>query len=614
MCCASLFQSGCKSPAEYRVEADKVAAGIITAKQQQALGRTEDFTIERPSDIFRRRLLTDQNLPYSGPASFGADALEKIEHWPEKDYPKAQPSLDPIVLLEKATVVKLSLIQALQIGARNSFQYQSHKEDVFLTALDLDLERNEFRNIFTGEVRNLISTDLTGDRTVSGAETGAKLDLSRKFQNGAEFTTNLAMDLASLLTANGASSFGIAGDASIEIPLLRGSGRHIAREPLTQAERNVIYAIWEFERFKRTFAVDIAAEYLSVLQQLDRVRNAEDNYRSLMASARWSRRLANAGRRPEIEVDQAVQRELGARDGWISTVESYKRSLDAFNNLLSLPTDAQIELDRAELGNLTAPALKIMDEITRDQTQPTDSPIAPADAVVELVAPSREDAGPLEMDEDVAIRLALDSRLDLRTAIGGVYDAQRAVVIAADGLRAELTVLGSAGAGDRRTVGTATSDDADLRIDKGAYSALLTLDLPFERTEERNLYRASYIALERAVRDVQILEDSIKLEIRNKLRDMLEARESLKIQAQSVIVAEKRVKSSQLFLEAGRAEIRDLLEAQDSLLAAQNGLTSAAVSYRVAELELQRDLGLLEVDAKGLWREMSPEEINNVKN
>jgi outer membrane protein TolC len=46
-----------------------------------------------------------------------------------------------------------------------------------------------------------------------------------------------------------------------------------------------------------------------------------------------------------------------------------------------------------------------------------------------------------------------------------------------------------------------------------------------------------------------------------------------------------------LFLEAGRAAMRDLLEAQDALLSAQNGLTSAAVGYRVAELELQRNIG-----------------------
>ncbi|MFW6337052.1 MAG: hypothetical protein ACOC3G_07975, partial [Phycisphaeraceae bacterium] len=59
----------------------------------------------------------------------------------------------------------------------------------------------------------------------------------------------------------------------------------------------------------------------------------------------------------------------------------------------------------------------------------------------------------------------------------------------------------------------------------------------------------------------------------------------------------------------GRAEIRDVLEARESLISARNALTSALVDYRVAELELQRDLGVLEVGADGLWRELSPDTL-----
>ena len=53
------------------------------------------------------------------------------------------------------------------------------------------------------------------------------------------------------------STLGLVADASISIPLLGGSGADINTESLTQAERNVIYALWEFERYKRTFAVSV---------------------------------------------------------------------------------------------------------------------------------------------------------------------------------------------------------------------------------------------------------------------------------------------------------------------------------------------------------------------
>ncbi len=63
---------------------------------------------------------------------------------------------------------------------------------------------------------------------------------------------------------------------------------------------------------------------------------------------------------------------------------------------------------------------------------------------------------------------------------------------------------------------------------------MLTLDLPFERTAEAVAYRNRFIELEQAVRNVQKLEDTVKNEIRNRLRELFEARQTLLIQAQAV--------------------------------------------------------------------------------
>ncbi len=612
-----LFQFGCRSATNYRVNADKAALKIIKQKQKQALGVSRTFNIERPSNILRRRLMMEQNLPYASEASLGADQLKPILYWPEKDYPQKKFSFDPNYcgpnfLLEEGKPLRLPLMEALQVGARNSFDYQTQKEDVFRTALDLNLEHDEFRHAFNGQVDSLFSSDLTGEKAVDGVETSGTFSLGKKLKSGAELTTSLAIDLANLLTMGGASSIGIVGDASLSIPLLRGAGKHIIAEPLKQAERNVVYSIYEFERFKKTFAVNIAKEYLAVLRQLDQVKNSEENYRRLIASARRVSRLSEAGRLPEIQVDQTLQDELRARNRWISASQSYKRSLDSFKNLLGLPPDAHIELDRAELEQLAAslneaPAPGAQDK-NKNENDLKKEKFSSIDELISLMQPDKKNAGPLEMNESLAIKLGLDNRLDLRITQGKVYDAQRAVIAKADALGAELTFLGTAEFGEGRSISSADLEDAKLRTDKGTYSALLSLDLPFERTAEQNAYRKSFISLERAVRDVQILEDDIKLDIRNTLGDLLESRESLQIQSMSVAVAQKRVNSINLFLEAGRAQIRDLLEAQEALLSAQNGLTAAIINYRMAELELQRDMGVLQIDEKGLWQEYTPKE------
>ena len=598
-----LIQSGCRTPIEHRQEADRIASIIIAGKQKEALGKTEPLRVERPSDILRRRLLEQQNLAYSSEASLGTDKLTPIEHWPEPNYPEATFSDNLHKLaIEPNKPVRLSLVQALQVGASNSLEYQSRKEDVFRTALSLDLTRNNFRNIFSAEA----DSDLTTDTSDTELGSGAAVGVSRSLRSGVDLSGAMAISLVKLLSHSGASTLGLTTDASISIPLMRGSGEHIAAEPLTQAERNVIYELWDFERYKRTFAVSIARSYFNVLRQMDNVSNAEDNYRSSVASARWSRRRADAGRIPEIEVDQALQRELSARNSWISAQEQLKSTLDSLKNTLGLPVDAWIEVDPNDLVQMRRRAEEVLEQMRATSQREVSETAPPADAPVDLVQASYEDAGPLEIAESEALNLAFENRLDLKVANGEVYDSQRQVVVAADSLRAGLTLGGTARISDNDDVG-------GIRFDRGTYRALLTLDLPIERTRERNDYRNSLIDLERATRSVQSLEDQIKLAIRSELRNLLESRESLKIQAQSVVVAEKRVRSTTLFLDAGRTEIRNLLEAQDSLLAAQNGLTRAVVDYRITELEFQRDLGLLDVNEQGLWREFTPEVIKDAK-
>ena len=617
---AIMAAGGCRSPGDYRREADRVAYDVITRKQAEALGRTEPFTIETPAETLRRRLLLDQHLPFAAEASLGAGALEPIKEWPHDDYLEKQAVEDPLAdSFSNDEDLQLTLNDALQIAAGESREYQTQKENVFEAALRLDLERDAFRRTWSGVLEGLFEADAAQDviidsqgnterQTVSGLEYGGVLELSQRFKDGITFTGLIGLDLVSLLTQNRLFSRGVFADVTISIPLLRGAGQFVVTEPLTQAERDVVYAIYQFERFKREFAVRIADDYLGVLQQRDQVRNAEENYRRLVASTRRARRLADAGRLPEIQVDQSRQDELRARDRWVSAVELYERRLDAFKLTLGLPVDAALELDDTALAALADRA----EEFLPTEEQPhREGPAPAADAPITLVAPGRGRAGPYELDETEAILVAFDHRLDLRVAVGRVNDAQRSIAVAADQLRADFTLLGTGSAGARRNLSSVALDNARLLPRDGVYSALLSLDLPLERTAERNAYRLSLIRLEQAVRNLQELEDRIKLDIRNRLSELLEARESIQIQQLAVTVAKRRVDSTNLFLEAGRAEIRDVLEAQEALVSAQNALTAALVDYRIAELALQRDSGVLAVNEKGLWQEYVPTEEGN---
>jgi outer membrane protein TolC len=577
----------------HRKRVDQRAYNIVHEKQQIALGRTEPFTVEAPADALRRRLLLSQDLPYAFKASLGSEFLPPVPHWPEP-----RPMADTNLVPAMPPILVLTLNDALQVAARNSREYQGQKEDVFRAALNLDLERDQFRASFAALISGFYRYD--GSQSDADASESVGLNTSagmaQNLMNGSSFALRLGWDLVQLLEPENFTSRSVFGDASISIPLMRGAGRHIAAEPLLQAERDVTYAIYDFERFKRSFAVTVANEYLGVLQSADQVRNAEENYRGLIASTRRARRLLDAGDLPPIQVDQSIQDELNARNRWISARESQTAALDSFKALLGLPVDATVELDHREFEKLASFARRITERATVIDVE---EEIPPADAAIELQEPSAAGAGPFEIEPEQAIQIAFRNRMDLRIAEGRVSDAQRGVVVAADRLRTELTLFGTA-----RVTG---EDLGDLSLDQGDYSALLALELPLERTAEAIAYRSSYLQLQEAVRGLQALEDAIKQDVRQRLRTLREARETLRIQALSVELARRRVRGADLNLQAGRVEIRDLLEAQEDLLSAQNALTSAAVDYRLAELELQRDLDILEVAADGLWKEFNPE-------
>ncbi|MBN2418330.1 MAG: hypothetical protein JXL81_03015, partial [Deltaproteobacteria bacterium] len=249
--------SGC-SAKYHRNKADKTALSIIKDAQENVLGKSDDFSIERPSDILRRRLLTEQELAIYGNESLGTDTLDKIKHWPEKNYPAAVKSPEDKIEIPEDKPLLINFFQALKIAAENSSDYQSQKETLFRSALTLDLNRNDYSFIAKASGDSTYTLNKSSGTDAKSVENSGTVGLSKTIKYGAKFTTNLTVDLVKLLTAPKDSAFGIGADASISIPLLRGSKSYIKAENLTQAERNVVYAVYDFERYKKTFTVNIA--------------------------------------------------------------------------------------------------------------------------------------------------------------------------------------------------------------------------------------------------------------------------------------------------------------------------------------------------------------------
>ncbi|MDY0397493.1 MAG: TolC family protein [Desulfuromonas thiophila] len=548
---AAAVLAGCASPPAQLQQADQVAHALVHQQQQQALGQVADFQLSPLRRALRQRLLLQQGWPAAAPAVDPDNAAP------------AEAADGPLLL---------SLPLALEIAAGYSRDYQLQKEQLFQTALALDLEQERFRTSWRGLLGSLWSQERGQSPTLEGLHHSGDLALTRQLRQGASLAMGLALDLVQLLSGDRLVSRGLVADASISVPLLRGAGQAVVTEPLQQAERDLLYGLWSFDRYRRSFAVAVASSYLQVLERNNQVRTAYDNYQRLIDSRRRARRLADAGRLPEVQVDQALQDELRARSRWVQARQNSLDALDRFKLQLGLPTDAQLALDDAELARLQQSLAAALTD--------------------------RADDGAAEQ---ALLRLALRQRRDLLVARGQVEDARRGIGVAEDALRAELTLLGQAQAGESRSLGQAGQDDARLRPARGQYSALLQLDLALERTAERNALRNRWIELQQAVRAVEALEDNVKYEVRSAWRRLHEARETITIEQQAVRVARRRVASTSLFLRAGRIQMRDALEAEDALVAANNALVAAQVQYAIARMQLQRDLDVLEPDTAGQW-------------
>ena len=208
---------------------------------------------------------------------------------------------------------------------------------------------------------------------------------------------------------------------------------------------------------------------------------------------------------------------------------------------------------------------------------------------------------PLEIEEELAVRLALENRLDLMNSRGFVVDSFRQVEITADQLQSDLNVTASANLNTDPNIANAFRFDGD----ENQYDIGIEFDGPLNRFGERNSYRLAQLAYQQQRRDYMAAEDGIVNEIRFNLRQLRTNRFNFKIARQQLITATRQVDLSQLTLRQQRdtdsSATQDLLQALEDLRDAKISLISNWIAYETSRIELFVDLELLNLDERGIW-------------
>ncbi|MGL4554061.1 MAG: TolC family protein, partial [Gemmataceae bacterium] len=169
------------------------------------------------------------------------------------------PEREKAAVKEERTFL-LKLEQAVELGLINSREYQTRREALYLAALPVTLERFAFApQFFAAETyfRERFGRG-TPEGRINRVRWNSDFGVSKLFSTGGL----LLLSFANRTVINiGAAPTTSVSTISLDLiqPLLRGAGRAVTLEPLTQAERNLLYAVRDYAKFRQEFFVFIAA-------------------------------------------------------------------------------------------------------------------------------------------------------------------------------------------------------------------------------------------------------------------------------------------------------------------------------------------------------------------
>lgn len=211
--------------------------------------------------------------------------------------------------------------------------------------------------------------------------------------------------------------------------------------------------------------------------------------------------------------------------------------------------------------------------------------------------------------------IASKHRRDWMNARASLVDSWRLITFNADDLQSDLDFTFS---GDLGNVG---NNPVNFRSTNGSLRVGLQFDAPITRLAERNVYRQSLIEYQQARRNYYQFRDGVQRNIRNTLRQMRVDQLNFELRRAAVHTAITQVDLARLRLseparpvaaaapgtplapggasQFGDTVARDLVNALIDLLNVQNDFLSVWVDHEVQRLQLDYDLGIMELNASG---------------
>lgn len=336
----------------------------------------------------------DPNVPRSTPGSKndpGAGEFPRIENLiitgnQQESYLRA------LTTNERGFRIKMD--QAVELGLINAREMQDQREALYLAALPVTLERFNLaaegfftEQLFRTSLGNALSPALagTGVTAQQSLSSGTTPGFSKLFPTGAMLLVQLANQVV-INFGQGQPTVGLSNlSLGITQPFLAGGGFAVTLEPLTQAERTLVYAMRSFTRFRKVIYVSITTGggltnnpyglpglsenlgrgigenltaptigFLPILQSGAIVINNKKNVETLERYLRQYQAYRDGGQLSDLQVGLVEVQMLNTRTTFLGStgttgspgsVRGYLDAIDNFKLQLGIPETVPLDLD-----------------------------------------------------------------------------------------------------------------------------------------------------------------------------------------------------------------------------------------------------------------------------
>jgi len=446
----------------------------------------------------------------------------------------------------------INLAEAIQLALANNQGFLSSTEGLDLQLLSLEATRRSWWPLLSSDLSGSVGwADSKGGSGSSSESVG--LGLSQKLPWGASASLSAA---TSGSQGVGPNSYSSSASAGISVPILRGGGWRLGIEGTVAAERGYVYARRTYAYNKVKLYVDTVESYFRQLQQEDLIRNSERNLERAKMGLRQSDLLYRLARTSQTDVLRAKLQVTLAEDALTNAREQLRIAREAFKLDLGLRPEDELILEGEKLEH-----------------------------------------HPIAVNPEEAIAAVFQSNPFWLNAKDAFDDAGRGLEFAENATLPSLNI----GAGYSWSFEPTTRPFENFQLSSEGYSASASFSYALDRRDTNRTYQAAVIGYRAAERGFRRTRDQFARDTQSLISAVKQAEVNMENQRRAIKDAERSVLLNTYEYRRGRIKNRDVIEAQDQLLAAQNGYQDKLVSAKISQFRLLQWIGRLEVDDEGRW-------------